>query len=180
MMKRARQWCLFLLLLQLSLPALAASSDSLEAFKLLTGLLGDWTGKSGSGREHKVNYRLSAGGSVLVETWSLPSGRESMTLYHLDGESLMATHYCPQGNQPRLVLMPGDKKMHFAFLDGTNLQVAGKSHQYSFWLQIDDEDHFRRNEIYVENNALIEPAPIEDPAETFSYTRTKDAGAVGK
>lgn len=177
-MKLIKYCCLFLLFLPLSLSAFAANRNTAQAFEQLSGLVGDWSGKSASGREHKVNYRLTAGGSVLVETWSLSSGRESMTLYHLDGESLMATHYCPQGNQPRLVLMPGEGKMHFAFLDGTHLQVPGKSHQYSFWLQIDDEDHFQRNEIYVENGAVIANAPPEDPAETFSYTRIKAAGAV--
>ena len=179
-MKLVKQCGLSLLLILFSLPTLAAHRDAVEAFKQLSALVGDWSGKSASGREHKVNYRLSAGGSVLVETWSLSSGRESMTLYHLDGESLMATHYCPQGNQPRLVLMPGSEKMQFAFLDGTHLQVAGKSHQHSFWLQIDDNDHFQRNEIYVENGVVINKAPAEDPAETFVYTRMKTADAVTK
>ncbi|MGH8500134.1 MAG: hypothetical protein ACRERV_15215, partial [Methylococcales bacterium] len=81
-MKLLKKCCLFLLLVQMSLPALAANRNTVQAFKQLSGLVGDWSGKSASGREHKVNYRLSAGGSVLVETWSLSSGRESMTLYH--------------------------------------------------------------------------------------------------
>ncbi|HPO23837.1 MAG TPA: hypothetical protein PK135_04090 [Arenimonas sp.] len=163
-----------------SIPLFAAVSDGEQAFKKLNGLVGNWIGKSGSGREHRVNYRLTAGDTVLVETWSLSSGRESMTLYHLDGESLIATHYCPQGNQPRLVLMPGDGAMHFAFLDGTNLQVPGKSHQYSFWLKIKDEGHFQRNEIYIENGTAPETTPVEDPKETFSYMRADTSSAATK
>ncbi len=174
-MKRVKKLTLPFLLMVFSMPAFAALSDGEQAFKKLSGLVGNWTGKSGSGRENRVNYRLTAGGTVLVETWSLSAGRESMTLYHLDGESLIATHYCPQGNQPRLVLMPADETMHFAFLDGTNLQVPGKSHQYSFWLKIKDRDHFQRNEIYVENGTASETAPVEDPKETFDYTRTDTA-----
>lgn len=179
-MKPVKSLSLFLLLLLLSLPSLAANRDSKQAFKELTGLVGDWLGKSASGREHKVNYRLSAGGTVLVETWSLSSGRESMTLYHINGESLIATHYCPQGNQPRLVLMPNDEKLHFAFLDGSNLQVPGKSHQYRFWLLINDDEHFQRNEVYVENGVALQTAPAEDPAETFSYTRIKPTARPAK
>ncbi len=163
-----------------SMPLFAAVSDGEQAFKKLSGLAGNWIGKSGSGREHRVNYRLTAGDTVLVETWSLSSGRESMTLYHLDGESLIATHYCPQGNQPRLVLMPGDGAMHFAFLDGTNLQVPGKSHQFSFWLKINDSGHFQRNEVYVENGTSPETTQVEDPKEIFSYTRTDTAAAATK
>lgn len=168
------------LLMALSMPVSAAVTDGEQAFTKLSGLVGNWTGKSGSGREHKVNYRLTAGGTVLVETWSLSSGRESMTLYHLDGERLLATHYCPQGNQPRLMLMPGDGRLNFAFLDGSNLQVPGKSHQYRFWLKINDSGHFQRNEIYVENGVAPETAPVEDPNETFSYTRTDTAAAATK
>ena len=44
-------------------------------------------------------------------------------MYHLDGDRLLATHYCPQGNQPRLKLMDdGDpKRLSFAFVDGTGM-----------------------------------------------------------
>lgn len=170
-MKFIKPICLFLLLAHASFPVWPAEDPTVSVFRQLSGLVGDWAGKSPSGRENKVNYRLTAGGTVLVETWSLSSGRESMTLYHIDGESLMATHYCPQGNQPRLVLMPDSEKFSFAFLDGTNLHVPGKAHQYSFWLKINDNDHFQRNEIYVENNVPVETAPAEDPMETFTYTR---------
>ena len=176
-MKSIKSIFLFLLLAHASCPAWSAEDPTVLVFKQLSGLVGDWAGKSPTGRENKVNYRLTAGGTVLVETWSLSSGRESMTLYHIDGETLMATHYCPQGNQPRLVLMPDSEKFSFAFHDGTNLHVPGKAHQHSFWLKIDDKDHFLRNEIYVENNAPLETPPMEDPQETFSYTRI-DAPAV--
>ncbi|MGH8105558.1 MAG: hypothetical protein ACREO1_07445 [Arenimonas sp.] len=163
--------CLFVLLALASFPAWPAEDPTMLVFKQLSGLVGGWAGKSPSGRENKVNYRLTAGGTVLVETWSLSSGRESMTMYHIDGETLIATHYCPQGNQPRLVLMPDDEKLSFAFHDGTNLHIPGKAHQYSFWLKIIDGEHFQRNEIYVENNVVIDKPPVEDPQETFSYTR---------
>lgn len=179
-MKLVKSFCLFLLLAHMSFPAWADEDPTVRVFKQLSGLVGDWSGKSPGGRENKVNYRLTAGGTVLVETWTLSSGRESMTLYHIDGETLMATHYCPQGNQPRLVLMPDDEKLNFAFLDGTNLHVPGKSHQYRFWLKINDKDHFQRNEIYVENNAPIESVPAEDPQETFSYTRVVSASGKEK
>lgn len=50
----------------------------------------------------RVRYRTLSGGSALAESFVTPSGRETMTVFHPDGERLIATHYCAQGNQPRL------------------------------------------------------------------------------
>lgn len=175
-MKHVNAISLIVLLTLFSMSASAEKPDAAKAFKQLGGLVGNWVGKSGSGREHSVSYRLSAGGTVLVETWSLSSGRESMTMYHLDGDNLMATHYCPQGNQPRLLLVSDAGKMHFEFRDGTNLKVPDKAHQHSFWLLINDSGHFQRNEIYVENLQASHLPVMENPEDTFSYTRKQESG----
>lgn len=73
-----------------------------DVFNQLKSLVGAWEGKTETGRLLRVDYKLSAGETVLVETWTLGAGRESMTLYHMDNQDLVATHYCPIGNQPRL------------------------------------------------------------------------------
>ena len=177
-MKIFTQISLLLLLWHFTFPAHAAKLDAEQAFKQLTSLVGTWKGRFSDGREHSVNYRLTAGGTVLVETWTLSKVRESMTLYHLDGDTVMATHYCPQGNQPRLVLASNEDKMNFAFRDGSNLNVSGKSHQHSFWLQIKDNDHFQRNENYVENGMALKITSIEDPKDTVSYTRVTEKQAL--
>lgn len=125
------------------------------AFELLTSLVGTWEGTFPDGRKHSVSYRLTAAGSVLVETWKLGPDRESMTLYGTDGSNLIATHFCPQGNQPRLQLVQSDDsaKLSFEFLDGINLQVEGKEHQHAFWLKIDGPNSFTRSETYVKTTA---------------------------
>ena len=142
------------LALTLALPATAqADETAAAAFATLSQLQGRWEGEFANGRKHSVEYRLSAGGSVLVETWTLAPGRESITIYHLDGDRLLATHYCPQGNQPRLQRVDdGDpKRLSFAFVDGGNLQVADGWHQDSFWIDVQGEALYRRLEIYVPN-----------------------------
>jgi hypothetical protein len=154
--------------------ASVAKPDAENAFKKLTTLVGAWKGNFADGREHTVRYRLTAGGTVLVETWTLSAVRESTTMYHLDGDTLMATHYCPQGNQPRLLLVSDAERLRFEFRDGTNLQVPNRSHQHSFWLEVNDKDHFQRNENYVDNGAALPVAPAEDPKEAVSYTRVRD------
>ena len=64
--------------------ASAQKGAGAAAFERLKALQGHWEGQFEDGRKHTVEYRLSAGGTVLVETWQLAPGRESMTLYHLD------------------------------------------------------------------------------------------------
>ncbi len=75
-----------------------------------------------------------------------------MTLYHLDGDSLLATHYCPQGNQPRLKLSPVStpNQLSFHFLDATNLSDMGDSHQHSLGFEIKkSSDRLLRKESYL-------------------------------
>lgn len=157
---------------------LASSADAqhretgaAQAFERLSSLQGEWQGKFADGRSHRVSYRLTAGGAVLVETWALGPGRESMTLYHRDGDALLADHYCPQGNTPRLewVEDSSDRRLEFKFREGANLEVPGKSHQHAFWIQLEGPDSYRRSETYLDNGA----APIEAVADApIVYTRT--------
>ena len=149
-----------------------------DAFKQLTSLIGNWEGKFPDGRSHSVSYRLTAGGSVLVETWTLGPGRESMTLYHMDGETLVADHYCPQGNQPRLQLTKGGdaNKLSFVFRDGTNLQVKGKSHQQAFWIRLNGQNSFERSETYVMNGSTPSEIAATRPDEAITYTRVDTPG----
>jgi hypothetical protein len=124
-----------------------------DTFKRLTGLDGKWRGVFADGREHTITLRLSAAGTVLVETWALSPTRESITIYNLDGEHLLATHFCPHGNQPRLVLDSGNAQdgFTFEFLDGTGLQNPEASHQHRMWIKPIDAMHFERSEIYINN-----------------------------
>jgi hypothetical protein len=153
------------LALLLCLPSAAlADETAAEAFAALSKLQGQWEGEFANGRRHTVDYRLSAGGTVLVETWTLAPGRESITMYHLDGDRLLATHYCPQGNQPRLQRVDdGDpERLSFAFVDGGNLQVADGWHQDSFWIEIEGEARYRRDEVYAPNLASPDAEQEED------------------
>ena len=158
------------------LPASAAepAPDAAKAFQQLSALVGEWEGTFKNGRVHRVTYRLSAGGSVLVETWALAPGRESMTLYHLDGAALVASHYCPQGTVPRLELASSEgDTLRFRFRDGANLQAKGRANQRAFWIQLRSRDTYARSETYVENGssaAEIEAAKADEPV---VYTRVR-------
>lgn len=148
----------------LPLTAAHAKRPNAEAsFARLKTLVGTWRATSANGRP-TITYRLSAGGTVLVETWTLSPTRESLTLYHLDGRSLIATHYCPIGNQPRLRLAEaGADRLRFAFRDATNLDRSKDSHQHALSLRFDG-DRIVREETYRERR--------KDETDVLTFERT--------
>jgi len=104
-----------------------------EVFDEMKLLVGVWKKEGGSSPSFSVSFDLIANNSVLVETWLRNDKKHSFTLYHLDNENLMATHYCPQGNQPRLKLTNNSttSDLRFSFFDATNLANLASSHQHS-------------------------------------------------
>ncbi len=127
----------------------------LSTFSKLCSLLGDWQDQDIT-KNVLVNYRLSAHGSVLVETWTWPEKNiEALTLYHMDGDILMATHYCPIGNQPKLLYIPeSETKLKFKIDSITNLPNKSIGHNIEFWMTLDNDNQFTREEVYTEDGEL--------------------------
>lgn len=123
--------------------------------ELKKSLVGVWEGKTEAGRQLQVAFRLVAADTVLVETWTLAPGHEALTLYHIDHEMLMATHYCPLGNQPRLVLKEPvlEGSYAFEFVSATDLASPAEAHQHRFEIKLLGADSFWRSETYVDNGA---------------------------
>jgi hypothetical protein len=69
--------------------------------KMKKVLPGSWSAPTERGTI-KVSYKLISGGSALLEDFVTSNGKETVTVYHPDGLSLLLTHYCAQGNQARL------------------------------------------------------------------------------
>lgn len=150
--------------------------DANTVFAALQALVGRWVEADPTDRAHRetVDYRLLANGSVLVESWSLRSGATSMTLYYLDGDDLVAAHYCPQGNQPRLRLR-GVTEGGFLFQvhDGDNLRRGDRMHQHQFWISVDGADVFRRAELYVPNGS-DRPVGLVAASDATRYLRQNE------
>jgi hypothetical protein len=76
---------------------------------------------SSKGGTFVVSYKLISRGTVLVEEWGPGTPSETETVFHPDHADLLLTHYCAQGNQPRLraAEVTADAVV-FRFVDVTN------------------------------------------------------------
>ncbi|MBL8186616.1 MAG: hypothetical protein JNK38_01340 [Acidobacteria bacterium] len=121
-----------------------AQSKAAPAFDKLKALAGEWQGKTLEGTTGKVNYRIASGGSAVIETLMPANEPEMVSVYHRDGDSLVLTHYCSAGNQPRMraEVPTGDiNKLEFKFVDATNLKHATDGHINHMTITFQDKDH---------------------------------------
>jgi hypothetical protein len=116
-------------------------------FERFAKLAGEWRGRSTAGWSDRTVFRVIAAGSVVVATSEFEAhpGETMMTMYHLDGDRMMLTHYCVARNQPRLQVSSVDtdlKRVVFTFRDGTNLASRDQGHMDQVVYEFLDEDHF--------------------------------------
>lgn len=138
------------------------------AFDKLKSLAGEWEGKSSDGTTARVSYQVVSGSSTVMETIHDKNGPGMITMYHLDGEAIMVTHYCSVGNQPRMRAVPpqGDiKSLKFSFVDVTNLAKPSASHMKSLTLTFQDANHIKQEWTYSEGG--------KDETAVFTLERKK-------
>src|SRR6266699_2177817 len=82
----------------------AGKPNSVLAFERLTSLVGEWKGTQGD-TEIKLIYTLTADGSALMEEFRAAQS-VMVTMFTVDGDHLIAAHYCSEGNQPQMMLGP--------------------------------------------------------------------------
>lgn len=118
------------------------------AFERLKGLEGVWEADLGGGDKARSRIEVIAGGSAIVDRYQdtkLGRGKEMVTVYHLDGDRLLLTHYCVAGNQPRMKLEsfdPTTGELRFEFLDATGLRRPGAGHMHRALYRLEDSRHF--------------------------------------
>jgi hypothetical protein len=138
-------------------PAVPAPSGAVAAFERLKGLSGVWRGRSTKGWEDQVTIDVIAGGSVVrSSSFDAHPGETMLTLYHLDGDRLMLTHYCVARNQPRMIASRFEdegRTIRFDFLDATNLPGPASGHMHSSILQLRDDDHFTSRWTWFQDGA---------------------------
>jgi hypothetical protein len=138
------------LLLAASPVAQAQPDEAASSLNALKQLVGIWRVADKPASPLRIRFALTAGGTVLVESWSRGDQPHSLTVYHRDGAGLVATHYCPQGNQPRLALVARSPRgrIQFAFQDATDLDVARESYLIALSFDVSDLTTLVRREVY--------------------------------
>jgi hypothetical protein len=155
----------FSIVLMLTATMAIAQTNAQKTFDNLKTLDGMWEGKDPQGQEVKVSYRSTSGGSALM---SEIMGKEDMiTMFHLDGDRVLMTHYCGAGNQPRMkaTASPDGKTITFDFLDATNLASADAGHMHRMVLSLIDPNHHTEEWTFLDHG--------KEMKETFALQRKK-------
>ncbi len=147
----------------------AEGNDVQGAFQKLQTLVGEWEGASADGRKAKTTFRLVANGSVLMEQFRFigeegDHASEMITMYHLDGDRLVLTHYCVAKNQPRMVATwngEESSRFVFSFLDATNLESPNEGHMHRAELELVDRDRFRTEWTFMKDGEVAFDEPFE-------------------
>jgi hypothetical protein len=119
-------------------------AKSAAAFERLISLVGEWEGTNSSGQV-KATYTLVSGGSALMERLQSNNEPEMLTLYSLDGDHLLVTHYCSMGNQPQMktaTITELSGPLAFKIVQVTGLKTPDEAHMVGLILTMPDKDHF--------------------------------------
>jgi hypothetical protein len=121
------------------------SSPGLERFKSLAG---DWVAAEDGPMSKKgdvvARYAVSAAGTAVVETVFPGRPQEMVTVYHADGADLVLTHYCMEGNQPRMrARETKGPRFDFAYDGGTNIDPGRDRHMHSASFEFVSADEIR-------------------------------------
>ncbi len=138
---KTRRLSVFLVMLLISTAVLAQSAAQ-KSFDQLKALEGSWEG-SMDGQVLHVSLRVTSRGNAILHEMKGAGPDDPITLFNLDGERLVLTHYCDAGNQPHMVatISPDGKTIVFNFVDATNLLSSQMGHMERVTFTFIDPDH---------------------------------------
>ena len=120
------------------------AASSFERFKALTGEWIDVDGVGGAKGAVLATYRLTGGGSAVVETLFPGTRNEMTTIYHRDGNDLVLTHYCAAGNQPRMrARTVSGNTVAFDFDGGSHFDPATDMHMHDAMIEFTSSNEIR-------------------------------------
>lgn len=138
---------------------------SAAAFERLISLVGEWEGTNSSGSV-KATYTLVSGGTALMERLQSAHEAEMVTLYSLDGDHLLITHYCSGGNQPSMrtgMITELNGTFSFKVFQVTGMKSPDEAHMTALILTMPDKDHFTQQWTYKGHG--------KEQSDLFKFTR---------
>jgi hypothetical protein len=142
-------------------PATPAEVAMLEKIKSLEGT---WEMQGGMGGQPATIVFHTGGGGHTVREIMFPGDEHEMTnMYHLDGRSLVMTHYCAIGNQPRMRARAGGdpNSIAFTFDSVTNKTSADQTYMGEMTLTFVDADTIREDWVHFEKGKPGAPTSFE-------------------
>jgi hypothetical protein len=124
-----------------------APTPAAEGLARLKALEGEWIDPDGVfGEKGKVavTYRVTSAGHSVVETFPVGTPHEMTTVYHLDGNSLVLTHYCTSNTQPKMTStgLKGNTLV-FEFAGGANIDPTKTSHMHGVTFEFVSADEIK-------------------------------------
>ena len=146
---------------------LADKTKSEEAFDRLSTLKGEWKGEQESVKISLI-YTLTANGSALMEEFRPESGAVMITMFTVDGDHLIATHYCSAKNQPQMMtsaITDAQKPLAFSLARITGLKSPDDGHNTGLTMIQEDNDHLTQKWTYQ--------SKAKSGKRIFRYTRVR-------
>lgn len=107
-------------------------------------LEGEWIDVDGAFGEKgrvAVTYKVTGGGHTVIESFPVGTPYEMVTVYHLDGDAIVLTHYCNQNTQPRMRSRGLEGRvLAFEFDGGANVDPATTSHMHAVRMEFTSAD----------------------------------------
>ena len=128
----------------------ADKTKSEDAFVRLTSLKGEWKGEA-FGVATTLTYTLTANGSALMEQCRPERGHEMITMFTVDDDHLIATHYCAAKNQPQMAtsaITDAQKPLAFSLVRITGLKSQDDFHNTGLTVIQEDNDHLTQEWFY--------------------------------
>ena len=150
------------LVVLLSALAAHAQSSSQQSFNSIKALAGTWEGKNQMGDSVQVSYKLTASDSAVmsdIQTSKPGHDFDMITMFNMDGDRLLMTHYCSAGNQPRMQASasPDGKTITFDFVDATNLTASQPGHmQRVIFTFVDTHHHIEEWHFAAPGKEIVE------------------------
>ena len=120
-----------------------------KEYERMRQLVGVWESTSNVGKEGqpvRVEYRLTAGGSTIVETLFPGTPEEMISVYHDNQGKLSMTHYCMLQNQPSMKLLnAGADRLDFILAEGNGINPEKDPHMHALTISFVDKDHIVQN-----------------------------------
>ena len=148
----------------------AEKSPAEAAFERLKSLAGTWETLVDKKRSGVATYTVTGGGNVVLEVMG-----GMATAYHFDKDTLMMTHYCGAGNQPRMrahTISKDGRHVAFQMYDITN-HPNQKTSTYSSALDVRFADDGT-----VELAFKDTPAGVEKSSQTFQLVKRLGSSAL--